>query len=409
MSQRQRTRFLPTLHEYQQLQLTPSPMMNRFKRQEVKIIMKRWWAGCILLLSTVICVLYNGNLTNKIDAPCKTDFNNVTMIIPSAPSKKLDRERQQIEIGRETTNKQVDDKSVNEVNYDEYRLDFMIAGFPKCGTTSLLHLFDANNETVVIPNEHCGINSGTDEAMEGLLKDLRHLPNQTEEMKRGIKCPTSLWDINGIKTLARFHNRETKIIVGVRHPALFFQSYYNYRVTEMHNDDKVINPPRAETLVGDKSWRGVSTDYARFELSLMQLGKVELNQNELVTLGKRRRRVINSPFQIFLYAIDQLEDTNENRQKLFRDDLRDFLGLEYDIEQIPRSNVNYQVGKFKYPETINICQRRYKKLRKLLTRNGKKTKEWLDHKFINSADITVGGKAHFSELIETWAFDPCKS
>jgi hypothetical protein len=67
--------------------------------------------------------------------------------------------------------------------------------------------------------------------------------------------------------------QDLKIIVGVRHPVSWFQSYYNYRVIEIHDKNVVIQPPTAESLIGSKSWMGVSTDGARFELGLMQLGK----------------------------------------------------------------------------------------------------------------------------------------
>ena len=47
-------------------------------------------------------------------------------------------------------------------------------------------------------------------------------------IKRGIKCPMAVWDSQGIEFLEE-HFRDTKVVIGLRHPVSFFQSFYNYR------------------------------------------------------------------------------------------------------------------------------------------------------------------------------------
>jgi hypothetical protein len=84
-------------------------------------------------------------------------------------------------------------------------------------------------------------------------------------IRRGIKCPMAISDTTGIQLIAS-NFRYTKIIVGVRHPVLFFQSFYNYRITEMHNIGNFEPVPSPNELVGSNKWRDVSTDLARYEL-----------------------------------------------------------------------------------------------------------------------------------------------
>ena len=245
-------------------------------------------------------------------------------------------------------------------------------------------------------------------AISKLSTILDELPVKATTMQRAIKCPTSIWDVRGLSKLATIHN-DLKIIIGVRHPVSWFQSYYNYRITEMHDKNTVTKPPLPQQLIGSHSWRGISTDGARFELGLMQLGKIELDQKELLMLAKSGRRVFPSKFKVFLYSIDQLEDSDEERSKKFRYDLQTFLELQNEIKQIPRSNVNHFVGKSRHPETINICDTRYYKLRSILTKNGMKSNQWFQSRFVDHVDVTVGGRDHFLQIIDKWGSDPCVS
>jgi hypothetical protein len=309
-------------------------------------------------------------------------------------------------------------------------LDFLVAGFAKSGSTSLLHLFDHHVETSVVPSEVCAFNSDMAIVqLSTLLEELVSISNtnsthsthsinntntsassisaETMIIQRGIKCPTSIWDTKGLVKLSTLKD-DLKIIVGVRHPIEWFQSYYNYRVTAMHDKNAVVKPPPAESLIGSNNWRGVSTDSCRFELGLMQLGKIPIDYKELLMLGRSGRRVFPSKkFKIFLYSIEQLGDTNEERSKIFRHDLQRFLGLRTEIEEIPRSNVNHFVGDARHPETIDICEDRYKDLRRLLVKNGMMSNRWILSEFIHHVDVTVGGRDHFVRLIDSWGSDPC--
>jgi hypothetical protein len=288
-------------------------------------------------------------------------------------------------------------------------LDFILAGFPKTGTTSLLHLLDVHKETSVIPKEICYLNRATDSAIDELAKLLNGLPTKSRSMLRGIKCPMSVWDAKGLSKLAEM-NEEVKVIIGLRHPLSLFESFYNYRVTEMHDMKEIIEPPGPELLTGSNTWKGLSLELVRFEISLMQFGKVELTARELLMLGNNGRRLFPSTFKVFLYDIEQLDDKNKERSELFRSDLQHFLGIQNKIGNIPKSNMNhFRFGTSSaHPETISICDAKYANLRKEVIRNAKPSQNWIKQKFMNSNDVTVGGKEHFLDLLKTWEVDPCQ-
>ncbi len=294
------------------------------------------------------------------------------------------------------------------------KLDFIMGGFAKTGSTSLLHLFIGNNETSVFTKEMCSYSSSLSSDNEALNKSEQQLQRlfdeadvKSENTKRGIKCPTALWNTKGLKKL-RDMNNEVKIIIGVRHPVSWFQSFYNYRVTEMHDKHNVIVPPAPQLLMAAKSWKGVSTFGARFEVPLMQLGKAELDSIDMLLLRKFRRRfILKNSFKIFLYHIDQLSDTNEERSRKFKKDLQDFLDLKDPLGQIPRSNINHFTNENKYPETIDICEAQYNDLRSELTKNGEFSQNWIKSKFLQHHDVYVSDEKYFRKLISRWGKDPC--
>ena len=60
----------------------------------------------------------------------------------------------------------------------------------------------------------------------------RWMKNQSSykqpSQKYGIKCPTMIRVTNAIENLMKV-SVQTRLVIGVRHPVLWFQSFYNYR------------------------------------------------------------------------------------------------------------------------------------------------------------------------------------
>ncbi|KAL7551465.1 hypothetical protein ACHAWF_014653 [Thalassiosira exigua] len=256
-------------------------------------------------------------------------------------------------------------------------------------------------------DEFCAITK-TSSPAEEIARELdQELAKMTSSgpltLKRGIKCPMAIWDSQGIEFLSE-HFQDTKVVIGLRHPVAFFQSFYNYRVTEMYDNSDVEKPPSPLELIGSNKWRDVSTDLARYELSLMQLAKTPLWPEHLAELGSRLRRISPNPFKVFIYTMEQLNDKDERRANAFRSDLQQFLRLENPLEPFSKENINHVT----HEESIDICEERFNPLRDVLVRQGNITAQWIRDQLLKSEDIYVGGRQRFVELISTWGNDPCK-
>jgi len=289
-------------------------------------------------------------------------------------------------------------------------LDFVIAGFPKCGTTTLVYAFRDHEETDVGSKEKCAFTSpqiSDSRAVQRMYMESLLELNQSPDMKRGMKCPTGIKNADSIERL-HMHSPQAKVIIGVRHPVFFLQSYYNYRITEHYTKNWKEAIPSIDSLVGLTDWRGVSTDSARFELFLMQLGKTNMSTTDLSQLvGRPHMGVQPNNFKIFLYTLEQMDDPDENRAGGFRNELSTFLGLKQPLKPMGHENINHFIDQAAYGETINICSPNFKPLRDLLITQGLQSSNWIREAFLLSEDVAVANRDHFNLLLQNWGSDPC--
>ncbi|KAL7520079.1 hypothetical protein ACHAWX_004826 [Stephanocyclus meneghinianus] len=304
---------------------------------------------------------------------------------------------------------------------DRTDLDFAILGFPKTGTTFLIYALLQHPQVIMPPDgtapyEFCQIHhkDGDQELRDWLKNSSSYKPAGmlSSPLKRGIKCPTMVRATNSIENLLKVSDA-TKLIVGVRHPVLWFQSFYNYRVYEKHTYP-AIDPdpiPSPFTLNNQKEWRDVSMAYAKFDAYLKQLMKVPLSAKELnemlATDAFWEKRTTPNPYKVFLYTSEQLNDKNSTRQSSFRRELQHFLDLDtplVDFNTMPEMNKHDEV----YPEYIDICNATYSRIRLALLQSGKKSGEWILQKFIQSKDVFVGNRDYFVQHLKEWGVDPCK-
>ena len=289
--------------------------------------------------------------------------------------------------------------------------DFVVAGFPKCGTTSLLKAFEQHPETDMAASEQCAIASpGQGDAkvrklLDGTLSNLSHDP----EVKRSFKCPTAMYNYKSI-TRMDAHSPNAKFIVGMRHPVHMLQSFYNYRVTEIKERglDEVI-PSLNQVIDGSHPWKGVSLQSTRFELFLMQMGKTPMTieqMNEFVDLDYDLA-IQPTKMPVFLYTVDQLDDSNKKRSASFRSQMQEFLGLSQPIAPFGHENTNHATGESAYEETISICDEQWAPLRARLLHQGTKTAQWLRDSFLQNPEVHVANKEHFFRSLESWGTDPC--
>ena len=135
----------------------------------------------------------------------------------------------------------------------------------------------------------------------------RHDPNNTKPL-RGIKCPRGLENIGEMHKWSKVLPK-TKIIVGIRHPVLWFQSFYNMQTANgKHRNPYTFAYPRCN---GGPKCRNscrkpdlFCVERSRFHIALARLGKTPLTEeSELQYLPdlfrhKNRTKVQNT---IFLY------------------------------------------------------------------------------------------------------------
>jgi hypothetical protein len=290
------------------------------------------------------------------------------------------------------------------------KLDFIIAGFPKCGTTTLLYALRAHGDTDISSSERCAVaNTGLsgDQALE-VLNDAAAELSPSPHIKRGIKCPTIL---RSYKTIARIeqHSPSAKFVVGLRHPIEMLESFYNYRVTEIYNNKLQEPIPSFDDVIHrSKPWKGISRDTPRFDRNLMQFGKTLMTKTDLEHfVGQKDMAVRPSEAKIFLYSLDQLNESNEHRSRPFRRDLQTFLGLETPLDPMGHENLNNFVGNKAHPETVDICEDKHRGLRKKLLARGKQMASWIRDEFMQSPDVSIGNEKQFLKSLSSWSVDPC--
>lgn len=128
---------------------------------------------------------------------------------------------------------------------------------------------------------------------------------------------------------------------------------------------------------------------------------------ELKLLSLGLKPVQSNVGSVFLYDLSQLSETQ------FRNDLKDFLGLDRDIPPIPAvdtsgrfdhiSGVRRQTEKNK----IDICDKEHTAIRKALMKKANGASIWMREYFLKSEDVFVSNRKYFESVLKSWANDPC--
>ncbi|KAI2497342.1 hypothetical protein MHU86_17162 [Fragilaria crotonensis] len=180
-----------------------------------------------------------------------------------------------------------------------FLVDFAIIGFPKCGTSTMMEYLDKSPYTKVAQKERCELGTGR---QAKLTRDLyKELPEGN--YKRGIKCPR---DLENEFSMAGYNKYfpGVHLLVGIRHPVLWLESFYNFRV---YNNNPM---PPVEQLLGacNKYSRHVCAHRARFHQYLANLGKTPLGPEEqkFFVHGGKELRLTPVKGKVFLYHVEQL-------------------------------------------------------------------------------------------------------
>jgi hypothetical protein len=223
----------------------------------------------------------------------------------------------------------------------QFLLDFAIIGFPKCGTTALQEYLSQHVQIEMLRGEaFCLINRQPQRLIHRLYLQL---PKDTT-FKRGYKNPLDIRAPPSLHYLTQYFPNTT-LMIGIRHPVLWFESLYNFKVQNLPRN---VHPGvwgNPNELIGAcADWNDthcVGTAKGWFHVHLATLGKVAsphewkkeypiyLANSDTDTDTATPPYVVPNP--VFWYESQQLvfdDPYAANYARQFRTDLQRILGLK---------------------------------------------------------------------------------
>jgi len=292
-------------------------------------------------------------------------------------------------------------------------LDFVIAGYPKCGTTTvqanLAHLAPMNVGDICTPPSPT------------VYYAYQNWPDKYGKQKplRGSKCPLYLESTN-MKEFSKSLPR-TKIIIGIRHPILWFQSFWNMQagqpiLSRINNDPYALTEPcrNSDKQICRNSCPNrllFCMHRGRFHLPLATLGKTALSEEERKLLapndkdGGERLNNWNIRNPIFLY------EQNELKKDYVWDEMAKYLN----VTTIPRDTYVSSHGrqsKGGNRTTTNFCEERLDGFRAMMMPYSYELSVWMQDYFIpvaknENSDVTIPNPNAMIALVEEYKKDPC--
>jgi len=286
-------------------------------------------------------------------------------------------------------------------------LDFAIVGFPKTGTSTMM----ANLATIT-PMPMADVCTPVHQTV---WYSYNNWPRDygNDKILRGAKCP-SLLDGGIIKQYSEFLPK-TKLILGIRHPVTWFQSFWNMQASHGH----VVDPmekihPCKKGKNKKKCKYGCPGQLfclhrARFHLWMASMGKTQMSSDEREILasndfdGGDNIRMKNISNDIFVY-----EQTDLNQDYLW-DELATYL----DVSSISHSKYRGAKGGSKVENMVDFCNKKYDDFRALMMPNAFDLADWLLTYFIPLAedksrlDVVIPNTERFRELVKDYKKDPC--
>ena len=304
----------------------------------------------------------------------------------------------------------------------QFLVQFVIAGFSKCGTSSLTSWL-SSHPAIQMPGE---------ERFDLIERDV---PNLVQRMHRlyknkavavaqhqgryiqGYKQPKDVTFPQAIEALHRYFP-QAKLIVTVRHPIRWFESFWNFWRLDLRKKE-----PGDGDMIGRKVAlgvikKGLHTGLGEFHLYLSRLGKTNQTQDpdEWVLLKDfylademHQAPAPYVPHKVFFLEMSQLADKNESRSKLLRQDLQEFLGLQVPFPPIIHVRpMKKKIGaEMKKRLGMDICLAEHNELRAELMHIARTASKWIRRYFLTSKDVTVSSRSFLEENLSNWMFDPC--
>mmetsp|Transcript_18490 Transcript_18490/g.45796 ORF Transcript_18490/g.45796 Transcript_18490/m.45796 type:complete len:552 (-) Transcript_18490:311-1966(-) len=325
-------------------------------------------------------------------------------------------------------------------NYDEDRekvwMDFLIAGHPKTGTTTLVA-----NLAKVAPmkvKDFCAPKPSTImryvmDKWRVKFPEIMDGPNQYVPDKRnwlvGSKCPQFIGSPELLSRYTVAHPR-MKLIVGIRHPIEWFNSFIKmghrgnlYKTTKICPHFENIDPisgipggigtdqPKSRELMEVcinecRCGIPICLHRARLHIGLARIGKTPLSSEERNLLAPEDpdggQQLFDAKVKnpIFLY------DQTQMKEDSYWDELAGFLGLNY----IPNEHYHGSKGA---QSNVTLCTPFYDEFRSRIMAHSYNMSVWLEDYLLplgldmSRPDVVIANATSFRELIQTYKMDPC--
>ena len=291
-----------------------------------------------------------------------------------------------------SSNKQ-QQQQVRIISNVQFLLDFVIVGFAKCATTSILKWLDRHSEIATFAEEVWSLKRNQPQQLVRRL--YFQLPQDTTQQiyRRGYKNPAEITDtLVWTKHYPQWFPK-TSLLISIRNPFAWFVSLYNFRLsklTSLPTPDKLIGP----CMTGMKS---TCTHKGNYGYHLMRLGKhtrvlttttsssmtekekedmarlllhdssnnnnnnnnnnpyynnytrasledVIVNHYKRLSFDHRQTPFLQNP--VWLLHVEELSDHNATRRDLLRRNLANFLHLSSPLMD-PLQSERVRPGKFK--------------------------------------------------------------
>ena len=287
-------------------------------------------------------------------------------------------------------------------------LQFAVIGHAKTGTTFLLRQWLGKHPQILMPQRetHHALENYPKKGAITLIKVMASLNDTHLDPKavvhRGIKNPALVHELVGLGNLQIYFPR-TKLIVGLRHPVWWFQSFYNF----LSRQPRFESMPSPHALVGPcRVNRNFCTHLAQFHYNLGLMGKTPLTSpGELQWFGERLPPIdlLHMENPLFLYETSQLHTAPPQEQKALATDLQDFLELELPLQSLG----DFGPQGHQAPPVLDICKVEYSDIRKVLVENGRNASNWIRTYLLRRDDVYVSSPTSFARYLRRWERDPC--
>ncbi|GMI44772.1 hypothetical protein TrCOL_g4186 [Triparma columacea] len=334
-------------------------------------------------------------------------------------------------------------------NYS-HLLPLAVIGFPKTGTSTMLRWLPMHPELSFTEREDCPSIYFADCANDPkkakscrsiTLDNNVNLLSAWEEgdekpVLDSLKCPSSAEEPITYKIFSQMFP-STPIIIGVRHPVLWFESFWNFRITKgsRYKDEGVVPWPDLFFGEGEKVEFRRNRAHPRrghFHAFLSLMGFTTMDTVEerdllgpiysgmYAKMKKHKNLIKGFKNRVFIYETNQLSDDDG---EAFKHSLLSFVGVDPTFSMPPMYKVVPGVANAAYltngpkdgteydiaRNRIDICSSEHDKAREELMVIARNASEWIIGYLMKGKNnegqlVTAEG---FKEKVEEWMIDPC--